>query len=147
MADCSFLATDIKHCQSKGKIVTLSLGGGVSQVGFSSASQAAGFATNIWNMFLGSSVYSCSPFYSLHSRRKYVGILSSKFNLMINRWSQKTIWQCCSRWVYAASFQLIHVQSSDIANSVDLDIESGSSAFYNTFVNTLRSISKGAPKQ
>lgn len=31
--------------------------------------------------------------------------------------------------------------------SVDLDIESGSSAHYNTFVNTLRSIAKGAPKK
>jgi chitinase len=58
LAECSFLATDVKQCQSKGKIVTLSLaGGGTSQVGFSSDSQAAGFATNIWNMFLGSFVY------------------------------------------------------------------------------------------
>ena len=147
MADCSFLSTDIKQCQSKGKIVTLSLGGGISQVGFNSDSQAAGFATNIWNMFLGSSVfYSCSPFRSLHSRRKYVGIISSDFNLIINRWWQKTIWQSCSGWVHAA-FHLLSPQISDIANSVDLDIESGPSAHYNTFVNTLRSLAKGAPKK
>ena len=69
-----------------------------------------------------------------------------KFNLIINRWKHKTIWQCCSRWVHAA-FHLFTVHSSDIANSVDLDIESGSSAHYNTFVNTLRSLAKGAPKQ
>jgi chitinase len=57
LANCSFLATDIKQCQSKGKIVTLSLGGANAQVGFSSDAQAAGFATNIWNMFLGSSFF------------------------------------------------------------------------------------------
>lgn len=27
LADCSFLASDIQQCQSKGKIVTLSIGG------------------------------------------------------------------------------------------------------------------------
>jgi chitinase len=53
LADCSFLAKDIKQCQAKGKIVTLSLGGGSAQVGFNSDSQAAGFAKTIWNMFLG----------------------------------------------------------------------------------------------
>jgi len=98
LADCSFLATDIKHCQSKGKIVTLSLGGATSQVGFNSDSQAAGFATNIWNMFLGG-----------NSNRRPFG--------------------------------------NAVLDGVDLDIESGPSAHYNTFVDTLRSLAKGAPKQ
>ena len=53
LANCSFLAEDIKECQANGKIVTLSLGGGVAQVGFNNESQASGFATTIWNMFLG----------------------------------------------------------------------------------------------
>ncbi|PSS32059.1 hypothetical protein PHLCEN_2v2166 [Hermanssonia centrifuga] len=47
------MAQDIQTCQSKGKLVTLSLGGGTGQVGFSSDSQAQTFATQIWNMFLG----------------------------------------------------------------------------------------------
>jgi chitinase len=98
LADCSFLAADIKQCQAKGKIVTLSLGGGSAQVGFNSDSQAAGFATTIWNMFLGGKG-SMRPF------------------------------------------------GNAVLDGVDLDIESGSSAFYGTFVTTLRSLAKGAPKQ
>lgn len=47
------MAKDIQTCQSKGKLVTLSLGGGTGQVGFSSDSQAQTFATQVWNMFLG----------------------------------------------------------------------------------------------
>ncbi|KAH8074808.1 glycoside hydrolase [Cristinia sonorae] len=52
---CPSIAADIKTCQSKGKIVTLSLGGATGQVGFSSDSQAQQFADQIWNMFLGGS--------------------------------------------------------------------------------------------
>ncbi|KAF8807244.1 glycoside hydrolase [Phlegmacium glaucopus] len=98
LADCSFLAGDIKQCQAKGKIVTLSLGGATSQVGFNSDSQAAGFAVNIWNMFLGGNG-GMRPF------------------------------------------------GDAILDGVDLDIESGPSAHYATFVNTLRSLAKGAPKR
>ena len=54
LANCTAaMAQDIKTCQSKGKLVTLSLGGGTGQVGFSSDSQAQTFATQVWNMFLG----------------------------------------------------------------------------------------------
>lgn len=53
LADCSFLASDIKTCQSKGKIVTISLGGATGQVGFPDAGTANDFAETIWNMFLG----------------------------------------------------------------------------------------------
>jgi len=53
LADCSFLAADVQKCQAKGKIVTLSLGGGGAKVGFSSDAEATAFATSIWNMFLG----------------------------------------------------------------------------------------------
>uniref|UniRef100_A0A0W0FAU0 chitinase n=1 Tax=Moniliophthora roreri TaxID=221103 RepID=A0A0W0FAU0_MONRR len=53
MPRCDELAGDIKACQAKGKIVTLSLGGATGAVGFSSNDQAIGFAKQIWDMFLG----------------------------------------------------------------------------------------------
>ena len=46
---------------------------------------------------------------------------------------------CCIPFILA--------RRSDIAYSIDLDIESGPSAHYDTFVNTLRSLAKGAPKK
>lgn len=49
------MSSQIKECQDKGKIVTLSLGGAISQVGFSTDSQARKFADIIWDMFLGGS--------------------------------------------------------------------------------------------
>ena len=49
------MASDIEYCQSKGKIVTLSLGGAASSVGFVNESQAEDFAVTIWNSFLGGS--------------------------------------------------------------------------------------------
>lgn len=49
------MGTDIKACQAKGKIVTLSLGGAGGSVGFSSDSQAQTLADTIWNIFLGGS--------------------------------------------------------------------------------------------
>ena len=55
LADCSALASDIKFCQSQGKVVTLSLGGAGGGVGFSGDSQAETFADTIWNLFLGGS--------------------------------------------------------------------------------------------
>ncbi|KAJ8084321.1 Chitinase 2 [Marasmius tenuissimus] len=53
LPNCASLASDIKTCQSKGKIVTLSLGGATGSVGFQSDAQAVGFADTIWNLFLG----------------------------------------------------------------------------------------------
>jgi chitinase len=53
LPDCSFLASDIQECQAKGKIVTLSIGGADSVVGFVSNSQAKQFADTIWDLFLG----------------------------------------------------------------------------------------------
>ncbi|KAI0823065.1 class III chitinase [Trametes gibbosa] len=55
LLECSFVASDIQTCQSKGKVVTLSLGGGGASVGFQSDSQAETFADTIWNDFLGGS--------------------------------------------------------------------------------------------
>lgn len=53
LPDCSALASDIQLCQSKGKIVTISLGGATGAVGFTSDSQAESFADTVWNLFLG----------------------------------------------------------------------------------------------
>ncbi|EJF66447.1 class III chitinase [Dichomitus squalens LYAD-421 SS1] len=53
LVNCAPLASDVEFCQSKGKIVTLSLGGGGASVGFQSDSQAETFADTIWNDFLG----------------------------------------------------------------------------------------------
>ena len=55
LPNCASVGTDIETCQSKGKIVTLSLGGATGSVGFSSDSQAETFADTIWNTFLGGS--------------------------------------------------------------------------------------------
>ncbi|KIL65608.1 carbohydrate-binding module family 5 protein [Amanita muscaria Koide BX008] len=53
LLNCAALAYDIQYCQSKGKIITISLGGATGSVGFSSDAQAQQFAQNIWNIFLG----------------------------------------------------------------------------------------------
>ncbi|KIM48366.1 carbohydrate-binding module family 5 protein [Hebeloma cylindrosporum] len=53
LPNCSFLASDIRACQAKGKVVTLSLGGATGAVGFQSDSQATTFGQTIWDMFLG----------------------------------------------------------------------------------------------
>ncbi|KAI0757303.1 class III chitinase [Daedaleopsis nitida] len=55
LANCASLATDIKTCQSKGKILTLSIGGGGASVHFESDSDAEAIADEIWNDFLGGS--------------------------------------------------------------------------------------------
>ncbi|KAI9061210.1 carbohydrate-binding module family 5 protein [Trametes sanguinea] len=55
MPDCSFLASDIEFCQSKGKIVTISLGGATGAASFTSDDQASAFGDTIWNTFLGGS--------------------------------------------------------------------------------------------
>ncbi|KAI8141941.1 glycoside hydrolase [Fennellomyces sp. T-0311] len=56
LANCTAgLQEDIKYCQSRGKALTLSLGGATGGAGFSSDEQAAGFADTIWNDFLGGS--------------------------------------------------------------------------------------------
>lgn len=58
LADCSFMASDIKQCQAKGKKITLSLGGATAKVGFKSKSQAEDFAKDVWDMFLGMNSFS-----------------------------------------------------------------------------------------
>ncbi|KAL1736950.1 glycoside hydrolase family 18 protein [Schizophyllum commune] len=56
LPNCAALADDIQYCQSKGKLVTLSLGGATGSVGFESDDQATTFAQTIWcNFFLGGS--------------------------------------------------------------------------------------------
>ncbi|KAI3604594.1 glycoside hydrolase family 18 protein [Moniliophthora roreri] len=55
LPNCQFMEQDIKTCQSKGKIVTLSLGGATGAASFSSDAQAEQFADTVWNLFLGGS--------------------------------------------------------------------------------------------
>ena len=53
LLNCQKIAEDIKTCQSKGKLVTLSLGGATGSVSFTGDDQAEQFAETIWNLFLG----------------------------------------------------------------------------------------------
>jgi len=98
LADCSFLASDIKQCQANGKMITISLGGATAKVGFSSAGQAQDFAETVWDMFLGGSS-NTRPF------------------------------------------------GDAVLDGIDLDIESGSPAFYSNFVDRIRQLSKGSRKR
>ena len=55
LLDCGKISGDIKACQAKGKVVTLSLGGATGSVSFTGDDQARSFADMIWNLFLGGS--------------------------------------------------------------------------------------------
>jgi len=55
LANCQFMATGIKACQARGKIVTISLGGAGGGGTFTSDAQAQTFADTVWNLFLGGS--------------------------------------------------------------------------------------------
>lgn len=57
---CS-ITTDIKTCQAKGKKIILALGGAAGSYGFTSDSQASGFADTLWNTF-GAGNSSTRPF-------------------------------------------------------------------------------------
>ncbi|KAJ1807955.1 Chitinase 2 [Coemansia sp. RSA 2598] len=52
---CPDIAADIKLCQSKGKIVLLSMGGAAGSYGFSSDADAKAYADTMWGMFFGGS--------------------------------------------------------------------------------------------
>ena len=51
LLSCPDLASQIAQCQGLGKKVFLSLGGAIAISAFSSDSQAAGFATKLWDLF------------------------------------------------------------------------------------------------
>lgn len=55
LLDCSDIGSEIKSCQSAGKKVFLSLGGGATSYGFTSDSDAEAFAETLWNYFGGGS--------------------------------------------------------------------------------------------
>ncbi|RXW16586.1 hypothetical protein EST38_g9260 [Candolleomyces aberdarensis] len=88
----------ISACQSKGKLITLSLGGVTGAVGLSSDSQASAFADLIWNLFLGGKS-STRPF------------------------------------------------GTAILDGIDLDIEGGTSNYYATFVDRIRSLGKASGRK
>ncbi|KAF9786088.1 glycoside hydrolase superfamily [Thelephora terrestris] len=94
--DCHNLASDIRHCQRKGKLVTLSLGGQLANDSLSD-SDAGDFAETIWDLFLGG-------------------------------------------WSDTRPF------GNAVLDGVDLDIESGASPGYATFVDRIRALSADADK-
>lgn len=53
LLQCDNIAEDIKTCQSKGKIVLLSLGGASGSYGFTSADEGTKFADTLWDLFMG----------------------------------------------------------------------------------------------
>ncbi|KAF5373590.1 hypothetical protein D9758_000802 [Tetrapyrgos nigripes] len=55
LPNCQFMSDDIKACQAKGKIVTLSMGGATGAATFTSDAQAESFAELVWDLFLGGS--------------------------------------------------------------------------------------------
>ncbi|PPQ63527.1 hypothetical protein CVT24_004755 [Panaeolus cyanescens] len=116
LPNCQSLASDIATCQSKGKIVTLSLGGATGSVGFQSDAQATSFAQTIWDLFLGGSS-STRPFGS--------AVLDGLARLPVS---------------ILITYQVLMIR-------VDLDIEGGTSAYYATFVNKIRSLSAQSSKK
>ena len=51
MLACGQMAKDIATCQSQGKKILLSLGGATAQTAFTDDTQAATFASTLWNLF------------------------------------------------------------------------------------------------
>lgn len=47
------MAADIKACQAKGKLVTLSLGGQTGAGAFTDEAAATAYADLLWNLFYG----------------------------------------------------------------------------------------------
>ncbi|KAF9648707.1 glycoside hydrolase [Thelephora ganbajun] len=95
---CQFLADDIRTCQARGKIVTLSLGGATGATQFTSDADAIAFADSLWNLFFGGGS-STRPF------------------------------------------------GTAVLDGVDLDIEGGSTAYYQSFVNRLQTLFKSGNKR
>ena len=115
---CTSVGTDIQTCQSKGKIVTLSLGGATGSVGFSSDSQAETFADTIWNLFLGGS----------SSTRPFGNAVLDGCVHMYNGMTEARSHSC-------------------VPSRVDLDIEGGTSTGYAAFINRIQSHASGASKK
>ncbi|KAI9280847.1 glycoside hydrolase superfamily [Umbelopsis sp. AD052] len=55
LLNCPQIGEDIKTCQAKGKKIILALGGAAGSYGFTSDSQASGFADTLWDIFGGGS--------------------------------------------------------------------------------------------
>ncbi|RUP45545.1 glycoside hydrolase superfamily [Jimgerdemannia flammicorona] len=51
--NCGAIGNDVKHCQSIGKTVLISIGGQTGDIVFSSAGDAQDFAQKMWNAYLG----------------------------------------------------------------------------------------------
>ena len=55
LANCQFLASEIKGCQAKGKAIILSLGGATGGAVLGSDAAGEAFAQKIYDLFLGGS--------------------------------------------------------------------------------------------
>lgn len=51
LLSCPDMASQIKQCQGRGKIVLLSLGGSIAESAFPDASKATSFANQLWDLF------------------------------------------------------------------------------------------------
>ena len=123
LSNCTFLAEDVEFCQSKGKTVTISLGGADSSVGFTNESQAEGFATTIWDMFLGGD-----------------GDIRPFGSAVLDGWALVLFsYHVIGAWAI--------LNASCPCGSVDLDIEGGLPANYDKFVDKLRTYTDNADKQ
>lgn len=117
------MSEQIKYCQEKGKIVTISLGGADSEVGFSTDSQAQTFADYIWNMFLGGSEQNIQRPFGDAILDGYAGLSFSSISGLN---------------ADIASFPFLVVVVVIYILRVDLDIENGGRRGYAAFVNRLR---------
>ncbi|KAI1796943.1 glycoside hydrolase [Ganoderma leucocontextum] len=98
LPNCQFLASQIKACQAKGKLITLSFGGATGAASFSSASDATAFGDTVWNLFFGGSS-STRPF------------------------------------------------GTAVLDGVDIDVEGGSTTYYDSFITRIRTLSNGSGKK
>jgi chitinase len=87
LLNCKKLASDIRTCQAKGKLVTLSLGGAAGNVSFSGDGQAKDFADTIWDLFLGGSS-DTRPFGSAVLDGWVYGVWTFR-GFLTNRWQDR----------------------------------------------------------
>ncbi|KAF5382110.1 hypothetical protein D9615_004230 [Tricholomella constricta] len=117
LAKCPALTSDIKACQARGKIVTISLGGATGLASFISDAQARTFAETVWNLFLGG---------SSNTRPFGDAVLDGQVVFHSHLTGKRRITG---------------------VNSVDLDIEGGSGKGLTAFVTRIRELAQGASKR
>lgn len=123
LTNCQKLASDIKHCQRKGVLVTLSIGGALGNSSLND-SNAREFAETVWDLFLGG----CSdtrPFGS--------AVLDG--------------WVLITPGVPALGHECRSILLRSVVYRIDLDIENGSPTGYTTFIEKIRCLASDAEKK